>query len=323
MIKAPHFWWRPVSFCGRCFSWIGFLYGWIVSWRLRLVTSKKVPVPVICIGNLSLGGTGKTPVALFLAHYFLAKNKKVGFLTRGYRGSFSGPIQVNLQHHSSKQVGDEPLLLATVAPTWVSRDRVEGAHAMIEKGIELILMDDGYQNPSLYKDLNVVVVDGVQGFGNKEIFPCGPLRESLKEGLKRADAIVLVRSPSAALKQDLVSYEGIVAEADMLIDKKSIPSKKVMAFCGIGNPSKFFSSLEREGITVIEKREFPDHFSYSASDLQDLKIRAQNLGVLLVTTEKDWVRLDPKDQKDILAIPLRLKWRNWDVLERLFLEKIH
>ena len=322
MIKAPQFWWKPLPFYGKILSWISWIYGRIVESRLKSVTPIKVPVPVICVGNLSLGGTGKTPVVLFLADYFFKKGRKVGVLTRGYRGKVRGPLRVNTHHHTDKEVGDEPLLLARVVPTWVARDRLAGAKEMIKKGINLIIMDDGHQNPFLYKDLNLVVVDGFQGFGNKEIFPLGPLRESLKSGLERADVVVSVRSPSKTLKKDLTSYKGVIAEADIILDKNTLPFQKIMAFCGIGNPDKFFTSLEKAGVEIVERQAFPDHYRYSASDLKLLKKKALSHQSILVTTEKDWIRLDKLNQKDILPIPLTLKWKDWAKTEKLIIQKI-
>lgn len=322
MIKAPQFWWEPLPFYGKIFSFLSWIYGWIVESRLKSVTPIRVSVPVICVGNLSLGGTGKTPVVLFLADYFLKKGRKVGVLTRGYGGKVKGPLRVNTNHHTEREVGDESLLLAGVVPTWVAHDRVAGAKEMVRKGINLILMDDGHQNPFLYKDLNLVVVDGFQGFGNKEIFPLGPLRESLKCGLERADVVVSVRSPSKTLKQDLASYKGVIAVAEIILDKNALPSQKIMAFCGIGNPDKFFTSLERAGGEIVERQAFPDHYRYSSSDLKFLKKKALSHQSILVTTEKDWVRLDKLNQKDILPIPLTLKWENWAKTEKLIIQKI-
>lgn len=321
MIKAPSFWWRPLSSVGTPLGWIGQLYGAIVAWRLRHIVPTKVDVPVLCVGNLTLGGTGKTPVALFLGKHFLAQGKKVGFLTRGYGGCLKGPVQVVLSQHRAQEVGDEPLLLASVAPTWVSKDRVAGAKAMTQAGIDLIIMDDGYQNPFLYKDGSFVVVDGVQGFGNGQIFPGGPLRESLKEGLARADAVIIVREPSDRLKQSLKIYKKEILQAEVDIDSKTLPPGKVVAFCGIGNPDKFFASLEKEGVHMVEKKAFPDHHLYSAGDLDGLRKISEVQQASLVTTEKDWVRLPKKDQKDILAVPLTLKWKNWGKMEKLLKEK--
>ena len=321
MIKAPSFWWRPLSLWGQPLAWFGRLYGAIVSWRLHHVVPTAASVPVICVGNLTLGGTGKTPVALFLATHFLAKGKKVGFLTRGYGGRLKGPVRVVPAQHTAREVGDEPLLLASVAPTWVSKDRVAGAKAMTQAGINLIIMDDGHQNPLLYKDLSLVVVDGIQGFGNKQIFPAGPLREDLGEGLARADAVIVVRELSERLKKDLKMFKKEIIQADVEIEAIALPVDKVLAFCGIGNPEKFFASLEKEGVHMVEKKEFPDHHLYSAVDLDGLRNMAQVQGASLVTTEKDWVRLPKKDQKDILAVPLTLKWKNWGKMEKLLKEK--
>lgn len=322
MIKSPSFWERPLPFYGRIFFWLSNLYGWAVTRRFKRISPIKVSVPVICVGNLTLGGTGKTPVALALGEYFLKKGKKIGFLSRGYGGQIKGPLRVNTQHHSAQQVGDEPLLLARAAPTWVAHNRVLGAKAMINKGINLIIMDDGHQNPFLYKDISIVVVDGLKGFGNKEVFPLGPLREPLKRGLDRADAVVVVRPPSEALKEDLTEYKGHLILADLVLHKKGLPAQKVVAFCGIGNPEKFFSSLEEEGIEIIDRKAFPDHYSYSMSDLRMLRKQALEHQALLVTTEKDWVRLNKRDQKDIIPVRVELYWKEWIKMEQILEKKI-
>ena len=238
MIKSPVFWQKPLPFYWKSFSWLGSFYAWSVNRRIEKTVPVRVAVPVICVGNLSLGGTGKTPVALALANYFLKKGRKVGFVSRGYGGQIKGPLRVNTQHHSAEEVGDEPLLLARAAPTWVSHDRVLGAQAMIKKGINLVVMDDGHQNSSLYKDISIVVVDGLQGFGNKEVFPLGPLREGLDKGLARADVVVIVRPASESLRKDLAIYDGPIVLGDLSLAKTKIPSQKVLAFCGIGNPEK-------------------------------------------------------------------------------------
>lgn len=322
MIKSPQFWNKPPFFPWKLFLWISWVYGWFVQKRLQQRCPTKISVPVICVGNLTLGGVGKTPVVLSLAEHYLKKGEKVGFLTRGYGGTLKGPLQVNLNNHTAKEVGDEPLLLGRIAPTWVARDRVLGARQMVKKGITLIIMDDGYQNPFLYKDLSLIVVDGVQGFGNKTVFPLGPLREPFAFGLNRADGVIVVRPPSQALKEDLSFYTGEIIQAEMVLETSPPIPQKVVAFCGIGNPDKFFKSLEAENVTILERKSFPDHYVYKDFDLTDLKKKAIFWGVPLVTTEKDWVRLDKQNKKDVLPVAAKLKWKEWGKMKALLKKKV-
>lgn len=323
MIKAPSFWQNPLPWYGKFFLWISFVYDVAVQRRLKKIRPLKLSVPVICVGNLTMGGTGKTPVAISLAQHFLNQNKKVGFLSRGYGGSEKGPLKINIHHHCAQEVGDEPLLLARVAPTWISKDKIVGARAMIKNGIELIIMDDGHQNPFLFKDISVVVVDGLYGFGNKQIFPLGPLRESLESGLSRADIVVTVRAPSDVLIADLKThFAGPILEADAEISLQELVLDRIFVFCGIGNPQKFLSSLQKLKLNIVGFQGFPDHYFYKAKDITALKKSADLLKASLVTTEKDWVRLEKKDQRYILPVPLILKWKNWAKMEKVLENKI-
>ncbi|MDC0349358.1 tetraacyldisaccharide 4'-kinase, partial [Alphaproteobacteria bacterium] len=290
--------------------------------RLRRITPTKVSVPVICVGNISLGGTGKTPLSISLAEHFLKKEKKVGFLTRGYGGRFKGPIRVNTNHHSAQDVGDEPLLLARVAPTWVAQDRVAGARQMIKKGINLIIMDDGHQNAFLHKDISFVVIDGQQGFGNKRVFPLGPLRESVADGLSRSDAIIIMGGASEELKEDLKGQNIPTFDAEVSLKKSELFSGKGVAFCGIGHPEKFFTSLENAGLDLVHKKSFPDHYPYKTFDILSLKKKAGEYKAPLLTTEKDWVRLCNKDKKDVIPLPIAIKWKKWKDVDTLLSKKI-
>jgi tetraacyldisaccharide 4'-kinase len=297
---------------------LGWVYGSIAFIRLKLTPSKKVRVPVICVGNLTLGGVGKTPVVLSLAKFFQGKKIKVGILTRGYGGNLKGPVRVSASH-GAQEVGDEPLLLAKNVPTWVSRDRVRGAQAMIRSGIQLILMDDGFQNPRIHKNLNLVVVDGSTGFGNSHVFPAGPLREFCWAGMDRADAFVLMGKDSKVL----YNVNKPIFKAT-LVPTSSLPTtQKYFAFAGIGLPSKFFESLKRENVPVVGIESFSDHHPYSEEDFQRLQGKAERLGAKLLTTEKDLMRLTPSQRKLVVSFPIKVKWESMEALEKFLKEKVY
>lgn len=314
MINAPKFWFRPHSLFSFLLRPLGWIYGTIVELRLKLTSPTKVGVPVICVGNLTMGGVGKTPVVLSLAKLFQQKKIKIGILIRGYGGRLKGPIRVGASHRA-QEVGDEALLLAKVAPTWVSRNRVQGAEAMVHSGMQLILMDDGFQNPTLYKDLNIIVVDGATGFGNKQVFPAGPLREFLCLGLKRADCFVLMGQKLKVL--DKVGKP--VFNATFAPTSSVPPTQKYFAFAGIGIPSKFFESLKQAGVKVVGTESFPDHHAYSTEDFQRLQKKAERAGAKLLTTEKDWVRLSMDQRKLVDSFPIEVKWKSLEEL-KMFLK---
>lgn len=310
-MKAPSFWYMErLPFWAKPLGFLGNLYGFFVKRRIAHTPGTSIGVPVVCVGNLTVGGVGKTPLVQDLARRFLGKGKKVGILSRGYGGRLKGPIRVNTTYHQAKDVGDEPLLLAKTVPTWMAKDRVEGALLMKRKGLDLILMDDGHQNPTLHKNVSIVVVDGVRGFGNGHIFPGGPLRESVESGLRRAHAVIVVGTPNTHVAQALTHFSGLVYYAQFKTDITGLlPDKKYMAFAGIGHPQKFFQSLESQGLQLAETRAFPDHHMYTDSQLFALKARARKKGYHLITTEKDYVRLSKTQKKDVLWAPLTITWK--------------
>jgi len=251
---------------------------------------------VICLGNLTVGGAGKTPAALAVAHLLLAARERPFFLSRGYGGKLAGPVRVDPSFHRSADVGDEPLMLARLAPTIVARDRVAGARAARSGGASVIVMDDGFQNPSLSKDLAILVVDGRRGIGNGRVIPAGPLRAPLEIQIGRAQAIVVVGPPDGAAKILNIArrYGVTVFHGRLEADRNSLTAlgkRKVLAFAGIGNPEKFFATLTEAGIDVADRSSFPDHHRYTAAEAQGLIARAQAENLVLITTEKDHVRL--------------------------------
>ena len=308
-MRAPAFW-SEDSFISRLLSPIGCAYGYAAAARSRRAKPARVNRPVICIGNLVAGGAGKTPVALAVAERLSTCGLKPHFLTRGYGGRIVGPHRVEPDQHRAADVGDEALLLAQRATTWISQDRAAGAQAAERDGADIIVMDDGLQNHGLVKDLSLVVIDGAYGIGNGRVMPAGPLREFRQDGLARADGIVVlgaVSGKTAAILPDSVP----VFEASLVPTRDfGKDGAAVVAFAGIGRPSKFFDTLSASGAQVIENRSFPDHHLYAKSEIAALKSLAARHGATLVTTEKDFIRLDPNAAAGIEAFPVSVQWRN-------------
>ncbi|MEE9209502.1 MAG: tetraacyldisaccharide 4'-kinase, partial [Kiloniellales bacterium] len=277
--------------------------------------------PVVCVGNLVAGGAGKTPVVLALVAALAARGA-VHCLSRGYGGSSPGPRRVDAARDSAVEVGDEALLLARAAPSWVARDRTAGARAAAAAGARVLVMDDGFQNPALAKDLSLVVVDGAYGFGNRRGMPAGPLRESVARGLARADAVVLLGRDELNLGAALARRLPVLtAQLAPRPGSESLVGRKVLAFAGIGRPEKFFATLAGPegglGAELVETRAFPDHHPYSAAELRSLRARARSLDAILVTTEKDAVRLTPEQREGIETLAVAVAWDDPAALQAL------
>jgi tetraacyldisaccharide 4'-kinase len=270
------------------------LYGAVAGARL-LRSGTRVGVPVVCIGNPTVGGAGKTPLAITVARLFATAGMHPVFLTRGYGGSLAGPLLVDPKKHRSEQVGDEPLLLARIAPAVVGRDRVAGASLAISAGASVIVMDDGFQNPSLQKDVSILVVDARRQIGNGQVLPAGPLRAPLGAQLARADALVIVGSGGSPALEAAARRAGVaVFGARLAADAAALSAlreKRLLAFAGIGDPEKFFATLRNASLLVVRTRAFADHHRYSPSETAALCRAAEREELTLVTTEKDWARL--------------------------------
>lgn len=297
-MHEPRFWYPArnghAPLLPRLLAPAGYLYGLAGRLRGRFTTPERAGVPVICIGNIAAGGTGKTPLALTLGERLIKAGEKVHFLTRGYGGREKGPLRVDPARHGVEDVGDEPLLLAAVAPTWVSADRVAGAQAAIREGAGLILMDDGFQNPALAKDFSLLVVDAGTGLGNGRLIPAGPLRERMGDALSRASAIVKVGRGHAADRLAARARARAIPVFRAIMRPAAVPEldgAQVVAFAGIGRPEKFFMTLRALHAEVMAARAFPDHHMFSERDALDLLMLAREKGALLVTTEKDHARL--------------------------------
>ena len=268
-----------------------------------MTTPMPAPMPVICVGNLVAGGAGKTPTAIALARLLSADGHKVHMLTRGYGGKLSGPVLVDPSQHSAADVGDEALLLARAAPTWVGADRRVIAHRAGDEGADVVIMDDGFQNPSLRKTVSLVVVDGEVGLGNGQVMPAGPLREDPVRALGRADAIVVMGADTAGIAERLAALMPrplpVFAARLRPTTARDFAGQRVFAFAGIARPEKFFASLRAAGCEIAGMKAFPDHYSFRKSDLAALRSAARTAGAKLVTTEKDHVRLSGDEASDI------------------------
>jgi tetraacyldisaccharide 4'-kinase len=293
-MREPAFWWRAPGFFAAALAPLGALYGAVAARRMAR-RGRRARVPVICIGNLTLGGSGKTPAAIMIARMLQAEGERPTFLTRGYGGRLAGPVAVSATH-TAADVGDEALMLARVAPTIVARDRVAGADA-VSAETTAIVMDDGFQNPSLEKNIAVLAVDGKRGIGNGKVFPAGPLRAPLKAQLGRCIALLVVGEPGgstrglieASFRDLLPSLMGrLVPDPDAIA---RLADRQVLAFAGIGDPEKFYATLRAAGIAVAQTRSFPDHHVFTATEAAGLITDADGRGLTLVTTEKDHARM--------------------------------
>jgi len=313
-MRAPDFWWRAPQRPGalaRALAPVSALWrlgGWL---RARRARPWHAPVPVICVGNLVAGGAGKTPLVAALLPYLTALGLDAHVLSRGHGGRVSGPRRVDPGRDGAEEVGDEPLLLAALAPVWVARDRAAGARAAVEAGADVIVMDDGFQNPGLVKDLSILAVDAETGLGNARVIPAGPLREPAAMGLARADLVVLIGPEAARLAAPrrwpvLAGAPMIGATLEPMATGLDLSGLAVVAFAGIARPGKFFATLEGMGARLVRRVPFGDHQPYAPAMLRRLQAEARRAGAMLVTTEKDAVRLPPAFRREVVALPVRL-----------------
>jgi tetraacyldisaccharide 4'-kinase len=312
-MQTPRFWLEPrLSFKALVLAPLAFLYGVVAGRRLR-EPGRRVDAPVICVGNFVVGGAGKTPTAIALAHLLRSIGERPHFLTRGYRGKLSSPrpLSVDPARHGAADVGDEALLLARVAPTFVCADRVEGARAAIRAGASVVVMDDGLQNPSLAKDLGIVAIDAATGVGNGWTMPSGPLRAPLSKQIPLVSLAVVIGDGDAGNR----AVARLKAHPIRIFRAKLVPAgpaaellraRRVLAFAGIGRPEKFFDTLADTGADIVARRSFADHHAFSEADVAGLVQEAAAAGAALVTTEKDRVRL-PADL-EVLTLPVELEF---------------
>lgn len=294
-MREPAFWYRPRSFKSHLLRPLGALYGAIAARRLDR-DGLDAGIPVLCVGNYHVGGAGKTPTVLALAKLLRQLGEKPVVLSRGYGGRLLGPVMVDRNRHGAADVGDEPLMMARTLQVAVSRDRIGGLALARSQGATVILMDDGFQNPSISKDASLIVIDGERGLGNGEVFPAGPLRAPLAAQMARTDALVVIGDGHAAdaLAAEIAAQDKPVLKARLTPDAASVAElfgRRVLAFAGIGDPERFFRTLRGCNIEVAKARPFADHHVFSKGEIEGLLAEAGREELTLVTTEKDLARL--------------------------------
>jgi tetraacyldisaccharide 4'-kinase len=313
-MKQP-FWWKRKSVYNILLSPLGGVY--LGASFLRKITTKPFvsDIPVICVGNITSGGAGKTPTAIAIAKILLRMGKKPVFLSRGYGGSLQVPTIVNTDTHLSKQTGDEPLLLSRVAPTIISKNRVLGTKMAHEKGFDVIIMDDGLQNPTITKTISLLVIDGAFGLGSGYIIPAGGLRESLKNALAKTTAVVFIGDDKTNILPKIKDKKIIKAKIKAEISKKT--ADKYIAFAGLGSPEKFFNTLKENGYNLIDEISFADHYQYKDDDIANLQKLANDKKARLITTQKDMVRLNKNQQNVIDVLPIAIEFENEQEIVRV------
>ena len=319
-MKAPLFWYTSAqspAWQARILSPLGALYGAATARRVAQ-SGMKAAVPIICVGNINAGGTGKTPTTMALTERLIARGHQPHIVSRGYGGSLNGPTRVDPMAHSAGEVGDEPLLLAAFAPTWVAKDRAAGVTAAQDDGADVIILDDGFQNPSVEKDVSIVVVDAKRGFGNGKVIPAGPLREPVAAGLSRANIVLSIgaKDDQNRFRDQWPNLSGHVqGHLEPLPTGMPWQGLPVLAFAGIGHPEKFFQTLRDLGVVLIHGEALSDHQPLTAALMTRLETEARLKNAQMVTTEKDAVRLPDAFRAKVLTVPVRLQISDWGPLD--------
>ncbi|MFA5120263.1 tetraacyldisaccharide 4'-kinase [Zavarzinia sp.] len=314
-MKAPDFWAGPGDggWPARLLTPVSALWTHATRRRLARGPGFDPGIPVICVGNVTAGGTGKTPFAIEIARRLIAAGHRPAFLSRGHGGSAAGPLRVDGQ--GAEVVGDEPLLLARAAPAWIARDRAAGARAIAASDADVIVMDDGFQNPSLRKSLSFLVLDAGAGLGNGRVIPAGPLREPWADARARADAVVIAGEGAASLPDP--GGLPVLHAAVRPLDGERFAGRRVFAFAGIGRPAKFYRSLTEVGAAVMATRDFADHHAYTPDEIRDVLAAAAAQHAVPVTTAKDFARLAPSLRPGIEVLEIAL-----DVAESARLDEL-
>jgi len=316
-MKTPSYWASP-NLLATLLLPLGKVYAAATALRMRK-KPRKADKPVICIGNLTAGGTGKTPTATAIAKLLQKKGFNPYFVSRGYGGTLQNVI-VNPQQHSAKEVGDEPLLLSRQAKVSINAERYLAAQKAIADGADVIIMDDGFQNPTLFKDISLLVFDGSFGLGNGYPVPAGPLRENIQDGLKRADAAIILGQDRFMLCQKLQQIPTFYGR--IIPQKPQDTSRRAIAFAGIGRPEKFYASLQECNIKLCQTVNFPDHHFYTASELNDIISKARELDADIYTTAKDYVKIPLDMQSRFKVLEIEIEWENPSEFETFLLTRL-
>jgi tetraacyldisaccharide 4'-kinase len=330
-MREPGFWHGPSSWKSHLLRPLGAIYGVVASKRLQR-EGLEAGIPVLCVGNYHVGGAGKTPTVLALAKLLRDLGETPVVLSRGYGGKLHGPVRVDPARHAASDVGDEPLMMAGSLPVVVSRERADGVPLARSLSASVILMDDGFQNPSVAKDVSLIVIDSGRGLGNGRVIPAGPLRAPLRPQLARTDALVVVGSGAAAgaVAADLAARGKPVLRARLKPDEASVASlggKRVLAFAGIGDPARFFGTLRGSGIEIVREQAFADHHPFSQNEIETLIAEAKRDALTLVTTEKDFARLQTNGEvpgwaRAIVPFAVTLEFEDAALLRKFVTERL-
>ena len=331
MISQPKFW-KNRNFVSDILLPLSFFYLFISSFKNYFEKKFKSKLTIICVGNLTIGGTGKTPTVIYIAELLKNINYNVTILLKGYGGALKGPLRVT-QKNKSSDVGDEALLHSRINETWISNIRSKGVQLIegVDKKNNLIIMDDGLQNNSVEKDVNIAVFDGEEGIGNGRVIPSGPMRENLKFGLKKIKFVLIIGEDKSNISNLIKLINNKIKifyatyEPDIKIIK-AFKNKKIIAFAGIGFPNKFYNLLKKINFNVLETKDFPDHHIYKKNELNLLIQKSKLLNATLVTTEKDYVKIgemEDKIKKHILPFPVKLKIQKEAIFKKELQKAIH
>lgn len=316
-MREPGFWSSPRDVRSLALAPLGWLYGKATAVRLARGARERLNIPVICVGNLNAGGTGKTPTVIALVQRLRDLGHDPHVVSRGYGGSLTGPVAVDPARHKATEVGDEPLLLSAFADVWVAKDRAAGGRAAQTAGASIIVLDDGFQNPALHQDLAFVVVDAARGFGNGRCLPAGPLREPVNVGLGRADALISIGGPADQDRFEACAANRFRAELKPLQTGMDWAGQPFLAFAGIAHPDKFFATLRSLGANLIRTVALDDHEPLTPALMGRLERDAAAVGAQLVTTEKDAARLPASSRGRVLTLPVRLAFDDPDGLDAM------
>jgi len=306
-MKTPQFW-NTRNWISTALIPISILYEMIGTLKQAKIRPAKLTVPMICVGNLTAGGAGKTPIALYIGACLKTKGINAFFLSRGYGGKLQGPVVVNAKKHTAAHVGDEPLLLAETLPTVIAKNRLKGARYAISKGAEAIIMDDGFQNRSIEKNLSLLVIDGARGFGNGRMIPAGPLRERARDGFRRAHALLVINRTTGlmVLPADRPTFFARTYPKN----PANFKNKKLYAFCGLAYPQKFFEMLATTGAKIVDQVSFADHYQYTPLDMRKLLLQSYVKDAALVTTAKDMARIPERFRDSVMVMEMELEFEN-------------